>query len=60
MLVLEKKIVPGNRLYIKAELKSYNRGLAKGVAVGYVDNEVACQVELVVAIPEIMNAFMPK
>ena len=55
-----KKIVPGNRLYIKAELKSYNRGLAKGVAVGYVDNEVACQVELVVAIPEIMNAFMPK
>lgn len=56
----KKKIVPGNRLDIIAELDSYNRGLAKGKAIGYINGEVACQVELVVAIPDIMTAFRPK
>lgn len=55
-----KKIVPGNRLDIVAELDSYNRGLAKGKVVGYINGEVACQVELVVAVPDVMVAFRPK
>ena len=56
----KKKIVPGDRLDIVAELDSYRRGLAKGRAVGRIKGETACQVELVVAIPDIMNEFMPK
>lgn len=56
----KKKIVPGNRLDIVAELDSYNRGLAKGKVIGYVKDEIACQVELVVAIPDVMSAFRPK
>jgi 3-hydroxyacyl-[acyl-carrier-protein] dehydratase len=54
-----KKIVPGNRLDIEAELKSFRRGLAKGRSVGYIDGEIACSAELVVAIPEILNQFIP-
>lgn len=54
-----KKIIPGNRLDIQAELKSYRRGLAKGTSVGYINGEVACSAELVIAIPDILNEFMP-
>lgn len=56
----KKKIVPGNRIDIEATLESYNRGLAKGRVVGYVNGEIACQIELVVAVPDVMTQFIPK
>lgn len=56
----KKKIVPGNRIDIEATLDSYNRGLAKGRVVGYINGEIACQIELVVAVPDIMTQFTPK
>ncbi len=55
----KKKIIPGDRLDIQAELKSYSRGLSKGTSVGYIDGEVACSAELVIAIPDILNEFKP-
>jgi 3-hydroxyacyl-[acyl-carrier-protein] dehydratase len=55
----KKKIIPGDRLDIQAELKSYRRGLAKGTATGYIKEEIACSVELVIAIPDILNEFIP-
>ena len=55
----KKKIVPGNRLDIEAEIKSFRRGLAKGTSVGYIDGEIACSAELVIAIPDILNQFIP-
>lgn len=56
----KKKIVPGMRMDIIAELKSYRRGLAIGTSTGYIDGEIACSIELVVAIPDVMNSFKPK
>jgi 3-hydroxyacyl-[acyl-carrier-protein] dehydratase len=56
----KKKIIPGNRLDIEATLDSYNRGLAKGRVFGFVNNELTCQIELVVAVPDIMTQFTPK
>ena len=55
----KKKIIPGDRLDIQAELKFYRRGLAKGNSVGYINGEVACSAELVIAIPDILNEFKP-
>lgn len=55
----KKKIIPGNRLDIEAEIKSYRRGLAKGISVGYINGEVACSAELVIAIPDVFNQFKP-
>jgi 3-hydroxyacyl-[acyl-carrier-protein] dehydratase len=54
-----KKIIPGDRLDIQAELKSYRRGLAKGTSTGYINGEIACSAELVIAIPDILNEFIP-
>ena len=56
----KKKIIPGNRLDIEATLDSYNRGLAKGRVSGFINGELACQIELVVAVPDIMTQFTPK
>ena len=55
----KKKIIPGQKLEIRAELKSYSRGLAKGTSVGYVNGELACSAELIIAIPDILNQFRP-
>lgn len=55
----KKKIIPGQRLDIEAELSSYRRGLAKGTSKGYINGELACSVDLVIAIPDILNQFKP-
>lgn len=58
-VVFRKKIIPGKRLDIVATLKSYNRGLAVGNSVGYVEDELACQADFVITIPEILKQFSP-
>ena len=55
-----KKILPGKRRDVEAELKYFRRGLAKGVSTGYVDGELACKAELEIAIPDVMKQFRPK
>ncbi|MDF2511443.1 MAG: fabZ [Herbinix sp.] len=55
----KRKIIPGDRLDIEAELHSYRRGLAKGTVKGFVKGELACSVELVIGIPDIMSRFRP-
>jgi 3-hydroxyacyl-[acyl-carrier-protein] dehydratase len=57
--MFKKKIIPGDRLDIQAELKSYRRGLAKGSSIGYVNGELACCADLVIVIPDILNQFKP-
>lgn len=54
-----KKIEPGHRLDVVAELKSFKRGLARGTSKGYVNGELACEAELVIAIPEILTKLKP-
>lgn len=56
----KKKIVPGDKLEIEAELDDYRRGLAKGRSKGYLNGELACEAEYLIAIPDIVNDFKPK
>lgn len=55
----KKKIIPGDRLDISAELDSYRRGLASGRTYGYVAGELACSAELKIAIPDVLRGFRP-
>ncbi len=55
-----KKIIPGDRLDIEAKLNSFRRGLAKGQVNGFIKGELAVSVNLEVAIPDIMNQFIPE
>ena len=56
----KKKILPGDRLEIQADLSSYRRGLANGSAIGRVNGEVACSAKLVIVVPDVLNRFKPK
>ena len=56
----KRKIIPGERLDITAELTSYRRGLAKGSSRGYVGDELACSLELVIVVPDVLNQFIPQ
>jgi len=55
-----KKIIPGDRLDVIGNLKSFRFGVATGSAVGYVDGESACTCDLVVCVPDIVNQYKPK
>ena len=55
-----RKIIPGDTLEVKAVLKDFKRGLAKGHAEGYVNQEFACSAEFVITVPDIFNKFIPK
>lgn len=55
----KRKIIPGERLDIEAVLSSYRRGLAKGISKGYINGELACEAELVIVIPDVLNQFKP-
>ena len=55
-----KEIRPGDRLDIVAEVISYKRGIGKGAAKGYVDGELACEVEVTIVIPSVFNKYRPK
>ena len=54
-----RKIIPGERLDIISDLKFYRRGIAKGTSLGYVNEELACSINIVITIPDILNQFKP-
>ena len=55
-----KEIKPGDRLDMEAELLSFKRGIGKGVARGYVDGELACELEASIVVPCIFEKFKPQ
>ncbi len=54
-----RKIVPGEKLIIHAKLDSLRRGIAKGSAEGFIDNQSACRADFIVVLPDIINSFKP-
>ena len=56
----KKKVIPGNKLEIYSELKSYRRGVAIGSSTGYINGDVACSADFIIAIPDVLNQFNPK
>jgi len=55
-----KDVYPGDCLFIKATVNIWKRGIAAGVAEGFVCGELACTAKLKFAIPDIVNQFKPR
>lgn len=55
-----KEIVPGNQLIIETEVISWKRGICKGKGVGKVNGEVACEAEMLITIPDILEQYLPQ
>lgn len=55
-----KEVLPGDTLVIEAYVDSWRRGVCKGHAVGMTDGTVACEAEMMITIPDILEQYLPK
>jgi len=55
-----KEVLPSDRLDIETKVISWKRGLLKGVGIGYTNGTVACESEMVITLPEILEQYLPK
>jgi len=55
-----KEVLPGQTLYIETTVISWNRGICKGRGIAYTDGEIACEAEMLITIPDILDQFLPK
>ena len=56
----KKKIIPGERLYLKTQLHSWKRGIAICSGKGTVNEELACSAEFTLVLPEKIKDFAVK
>ena len=56
----KRKIIPGERLEIRATLDSFKRGIAKGSAESFVGEEIACSADFLITRPDVLENFKPK
>ena len=56
----KREILPGEKLEIETKVLSWKRGLCKGLGKGIVGGEVACEAEMTITIPEILDQYIPK
>ena len=59
-LLFKKKIVPGDRLYLKTQLHSWKRGIAKCSGKGTINNQLACSAEFTLILPEKIKDYAVK
>ncbi len=55
----KREILPGEKMDMEVTLLSWRRGIAKGTGRGMVNGEIACEAEMVITIPDILNQFLP-
>lgn len=60
LVKFKREILPGERLEIKTSVISWSRGICKGTGKGFVNNELACEAEMTITIPEILEKYLPK
>tara|TARA_Y100001970_G_C14083962_1_gene776257 strand:+ start:488 stop:949 length:462 start_codon:yes stop_codon:yes gene_type:complete len=56
----KKEVVPGDKFEIQTGVINYNRGICKGWGKGFTNDEIACEAEMLIAIPDILEKFTPK
>ena len=59
-IAFKRKIVPGDRLYLKTKLNSWTRGIGKCEGVGTVNDKLACKAEFTLVLPEKIKKYTVK
>jgi len=55
-----REVVPGERFDIHTEVLSWKRGVCKGKGIARVGDEIACEADMMITIPEILEQYLPK
>ena len=56
----KKEVLPGEKLVIETEVISWKRGIAIGKGIAYTNDEVACEADMMISIPDILEQYLPK
>jgi len=54
-----KEVLPGDRFEIECKVLSWSRGVCRGTGVARTKGEVACEAEMLITIPEILEQYLP-
>ena len=54
-----KEVIPGDQFIIEAKVDSWKRGVCKGSAIGKTDGEIACEADMMITIPDILEQYLP-
>ena len=54
-----KEVLPGQSFVIHTEVLSWNRGICKGKGIAYTEGEIACEADMLITIPEILQQYLP-
>ena len=54
-----KQVFPGDKLVLETKVNSWKRGLLKGEGVGYTEGTIACEAEMVITLPDILEKYLP-
>ena len=55
-----KEVLPGDKFIIETEVISWKRGIAKGKGIAYTNGEVACEADMLITIPDILEQYLPR
>ena len=55
----KREIKPGDKLILKTKVLNWKRGICDGSAKGFVDEDLACEAEMKITIPEILEKYIP-
>ena len=55
-----KEVLPGEKFIIETEVISWKRGIAKGKGIAYTNGEIACEAEMMITIPDILEQYLPQ
>ncbi len=55
-----KDVFPGEKLVIETKVASWRRGILKGKGVAYTNGTIACEADMVITFPDILDGFLPQ
>lgn len=55
-----KEVVPGDRFEIATEVISWSRGICKGRGIGRTNGDIACEADMLIAVPDILEQYLPR
>jgi len=53
-------VLPGEKFEIQTEVISWKRGICEGKGFAYTNGELACEADMLITIPEILEEYLPK
>ena len=55
----KRVVLPGDKFDIVTTVTSFKRGICKGTGIACVDGETACEANIILTVPSLMEQFLP-